>query len=144
MNILKKESFTKAKKILFEKKNIVFINYAIFAGIATIIDFSILYLLTESGMYYLWSATISYIVGMITNFSLNKRYAFKNKSKKIIKQFSKFSVIAIAGLLINELILLVLVSKFKVMYLIAKIISVILVGVLSFFGHKRITFREEK
>ena len=60
----------------------LFGGYVIFAGIATIVDIGLLYLLTAFiGLHYLLSAALSYTCGMITNYSLNKVFNFKNKSK---------------------------------------------------------------
>lgn len=125
------------------KKHKLFIGYVLFAGIATVVDMGILYFLTKfAGLFYLLSATISYTLGIITNYSLNKKYNFENKDKRVIRQFSIFVSIALIGLLLNNLILFLLVHFAHMWFMFAKVISIGLVMFWSFFGHKHVTFRK--
>ena len=120
----------------------LFLLYLVIGGFATVVDFAVLYALTEfAGMFYLVSASISYLVGMLTNYSLNKVYNFKNKSKEVFKQFGLFAIVALIGLAINNIILYFLVQYFGVWYIAAKVVSVAVVMFWSFFGHKHITFK---
>ena len=138
MNILKKVKLSLTK--LFEK-NSNFAFYVLIGGFATIIDFSVLYSLTEYfNVNYFYSAAIAYCFGMLTNFYLNKKYNFKNKSKKIVHQAGLFFIIASIGLAINQFVIWFLVSVFGVWYITAKLVSVIVVLFWSFNGHKRFTF----
>ena len=119
----------------------LFFGYILFGGIAALVDLGGLYIFTEFfGLYYLVSATLSYIGGMITNYSLNKVFNFKNKSKKIAKQFGLFVFVALIGLGLNQLILWLLVEFAGLWYMLAKLISISLVMFWNFFGHKKITF----
>ena len=134
MSILKKEKL--------KQKSSVFLGYVLIGGIATVVDMGILFLLTSvAGVYYLISSAISYLFGMITNYSLNKTYNFKNKIKKVMMQFGVFASVALVGLVINQIVLYVLVDFFNMHYLLAKIISVAIVMFYSFIGHDRITFK---
>lgn len=130
----------------------LFIKYVFLAGIATAVDFGVLFFLTNIiGIWYLLSATLSYFCGMLTNFTLNKIFNFKNKSKFIFRQFLLFIIVALIGLGINNLILYFLVDIVKVWFAIpqsydriwlffAKCVSVFIVMFWSFIGHKKITF----
>ncbi|MDO8528985.1 MAG: GtrA family protein [Nanoarchaeota archaeon] len=119
----------------------LFLGYVLFGGIAALVDLGGLYILTEfAGINYLISAVFSYIGGMITNYSLNKVFNFKNKSKKIAKQFGLFTLVALIGLGLNQLILWILVELAGIWYIWAKIISISLIMVWNFFGHKKLTF----
>ncbi len=123
-------------------KIIIFLSYVLFAGIATIVDMGVLFILTTYfNLYYLISAIFSYICGMIINYSFNKYLTFKNKSKRIAPQFAIFATVALIGLGLNELILLILTEIFNVWYLNSKLISVGIVMFWSFFAHKKITFK---
>lgn len=119
----------------------LFIRYIIFAGFATLIDLSLLYLLTEFlHIWYFYSAIISYFGGMITNYTLNKFFNFRNKSKRIIHQFGLFIVVALIGLGINQIVLYSLVEFTGLWYILAKVIAVFIVMFWSFYGHKKLTF----
>lgn len=116
-------------------------GYVIFAGIATLVDLGFLYFLTTFiGIHYLISGAISYTCGMITNYSLNKTFNFKNKSKKIVRQFGLFVFVALIGLGFNQLILWLLVEFANLFYMYAKLISIVIVMLWSFYGHKKLTF----
>jgi putative flippase GtrA len=120
---------------------LIFVKYIIFAGIATIVDLGLLYLLTTYlVIHYLVSAIFSYFCGMITNYSLNKYLTFRNKNKRYIAQFGIFAVVALIGLGLNELILYIFTEFFELWYVYSKIISIGIVMIWSFFGHKHLTF----
>lgn len=119
----------------------VFIMYIICAGIATIVDVGSLYYLTAIiGIHYLWSAAIAYSLGMATNYTLNKVFSFKNKSKKIARQFMLFAIVAIIGLLLNQIIMWLLVEYGGLYFMTAKMISICIVVLWSYYGHKKLTF----
>ena len=131
--------------ILKNKNYILFFGYIVFAGIATIIDIGTLFILTSIiNIHYFVSGIIAYCLGMITNYTLNKKYNFKNKDKKIMRQFSVFFIIASIGLALNQIILWILVEFFTIWYLFAKVISISIVMFWSFFAHKLITFRTDE
>ncbi len=120
----------------------LFLRYVVFAGIATLVDLGLLYLLTEFlDVWYFYSAAIAYLCGMLTNFSLNKYLNFRNKSKKIIPQFGLFAIVALVGLGLNQLILYLLVEFAAIQYMAAKIIAIFIVMFWSFLGHKKLTFK---
>ena len=128
-------------QLLKNKSVLLFIGYLFFAGIAALVDLGLLYALTEFfGIYYLLSAGISYCAGMLTNFSLNKFYNFRNKSKKIMHQFAVFLFVALIGLVLNQILLYLFVEYRALWYMLAKIITVAIVAIWSFIGHKKLTF----
>jgi len=119
----------------------LFIGYVIFAGFATLVDLCLLYSLTEFlHVWYFYSATFSYFVGMLTNYSLNKYLNFRNRSKQITLQFGLFATVALIGLGLNQLILYTLVEFINLWYMFAKFIAIFIVMFWSFYGHKKLTF----
>ncbi|HOF01075.1 MAG TPA: GtrA family protein [Spirochaetota bacterium] len=134
------------------KISMLFILYVALAGVATIVDFTVLFIMTSVfNIWYLLSATISYFCGMLTNFTLNKIFNFKNKSKLVFRQFLLFSIVALIGLGLNNLILYLLVDVVKthiniapqydeIWLFFAKCVSVFIVMFWSFLGHKKLTF----
>jgi putative flippase GtrA len=71
---------------------------------------------------------------------LNKIFNFKNKSKKIAQQFGLFAIVALIGLGLNQLIIWLLVEFGNLWYMSAKLISIVIVMLWSFYGHKKLTF----
>ena len=127
---------------LFQKQDVkLFIGYVIFGGFATLVDLCLLYSLTEFlHVWYFYSATFSYFVGMLTNYSLNKYLNFRNRSKQITLQFGLFATVALIGLGLNQLILYTLVEFINLWYMFAKFIAIFIVMFWSFYGHKKLTF----
>ncbi|MFW6220620.1 MAG: GtrA family protein [Nanoarchaeota archaeon] len=120
----------------------IFSKYIVIALFATIIDLMFLFVFTEYfKIHYLISATISYILGGITHYTLNKKYTFKNKSKKIALQLIIFFFVSLVGLLLNKIILYSLVEYFMIWYVYAKLVSIMIIFFWNFIGHKFITFR---
>ena len=81
------------------KKNSRFIKYCVGGGFAFLADLSLLYVLTEYfGFWYLWSATLSFIISAIVNYAIQKLWTFKDKNKAVTKQLLAFLSIQIVGL----------------------------------------------
>ena len=135
------------KKFFFFWVNYVINNwqqlwrYGLVGLSSAIIDFGILYLLTEAlGFHYLWSATISFIVAASYNYYLNKTWTFK-AGGKLSKQVSIFLLIAGSGVLLNNLILYLLVEQAHWWYFYFKIIATGIVTIGNFIGNKYLTFK---
>lgn len=127
--------------ISFKNDIRLFFNYIIFAGIAASIDIAILYYMTEFlRFWYFYSAAMSYTAGMAINYSLNKYFNFRNGYKKLIPQFGIFVIIASIGLGLNQLIIYFIVESYKLEYMSAKFVTLLIVAFWSFYGHKNLTF----
>lgn len=113
----------------------------IFAGIVTIIDIILLYLLSE--FLYIWcmySVIIVCTVITIVNYLLNKYLSFKNRNKRIISQFGLHTTAVLVGLGLNQLVLYSLVEFVGLWYVYAKLIAVSTITFWSFYGYKKLTF----
>lgn len=129
-------------KLIRTKNAVLFIKYNLFAGISTLLDLILIYILTEFfGVWYIYSVTLGYMAGVSLNYILNKYLNFKNKSRKIVLQFGLFISIALVGLLLNQIIIYILVESLGIWYIFAKIIAVLLVMFWNFTRHKKWTFR---
>ncbi len=118
-----------------------FYYYFLIAGSCSLIDLGILYALTEwAGLFYLVSATFSFIVAQNFNYYLNKTFNFRDKSKKIAKQLTMFIAVNTVGLAISLAILAFLVEIFGWWYILARIISMLIAFTFNYTIHKRYTF----
>ncbi len=116
--------------------------YVICAGVATGVDMLLLYVLTEFwSLHYQASAMCGYFAGMVTNYSLNKRYTFNNTSTAYVHQFAIFSLVAGVGLVLNQGVLFLCVEYLGLWYMYAKVCAVGFVALWSFVGHRTFTFR---
>ena len=121
-----------------------FIRFSISGGTATLIDISLLYLLTEyAGLWYLISSIFSFMAGSITHFSISRHWVFKNQEKTFWRQYRSFFVIHLGGLTINTIGLYLLVEYYHIYYLLAKLMVVMLGVSWTFLANKKITFKSE-
>lgn len=113
------------------------IRFGIVGVIATIIDFGLLYFLTDFiNVHYLISSTISFVVSLIVNYYLSVKWVFDVKKKQTIKEFMIFIFLSVIGLIINEIILYVGAHLLNVYYLICKIVATAIVMIYNFISRK--------
>ena len=132
--------------ILLDRNRNIFIQlfrYTVVGGIAFIIDFSSLFILTEYvNIYYLTSAAIAFSLGLITNYSLSILWVFDKRSvgNKYI-EFIIFSLIGMVGLLLNEFFIWFFTEIALLHYLWSKVISTFFVYLWNFTVRKILLFR---
>lgn len=113
------------------------LKFGIVGVIATIIDFIVLYLLTEFlHVHYLISSIISFTVSVIFNYILSIKWVFEANHKQTKKDFIIFVVLSIIGLGINSLIMYLMVDKFNIHYMFTKVFATGVVMVYNFITRK--------
>ncbi|MDR1723760.1 MAG: GtrA family protein [Tannerella sp.] len=121
------------------------VRYTFVGGLAFLIDFGLLFVLTEYvQMYYLVSASISFIAGLITNYLLSKIWVFDQASiPNRGVEFIIFALIGLVGLGLNNLFLWLLTEFLSIHYIISKIITTVIVYFWNFFARKIILFTKK-
>ena len=123
-----------------------FVKFCLVGGGSAVFSFSIYYSFTEwLGFWYVHSSICSFLVSAIFNFTTNKLWTFRNKEKgrQIISQIAKFSVVMVAGLIINTFIIYGLTEWAGFDYRVSWIFAT---GVVAFwsFGFNRLwTFKHK-
>lgn len=139
----------KLKEILLEETNNSFfqlIRYVFVGGLAFVVDYGLLYLLTEyAGLHYLLSATCSFLAGLIVNYLISTTWVFnQSKLKNKWMEFTIFGLIGVVGLGLNNLFLYLLTDKIGVHYMISKIVVAAIVMLWNFIARKVILFNNKK
>lgn len=126
-----------------QKKNLRhLILYGIIGCCSSGLDFCVFSLLNHLELFhYVFSNSLSVLVGIITSFTLNRYYNFKVKDKTI-KRFSIFLTIGLLGMLLSNLILALCFEMLELNSLLSKLLSIGLVVVFQFFANKHITFKK--
>lgn len=122
-----------------------FFRYIFVGGIATVVDWSILFLLTDFvHIYHLVSAVISFVAGLITNFILSQLLVFKANEAKLnaLMEFIGYALIGVIGLGITELIMLLFTNFGGVHYMISKIIATIVVLAWNYIARKKALYKD--
>jgi len=137
------------KKLVINKTDntlIQLFRYTFVGGIAFAADFGTLYFLTDIvKCYYLYSAAIGFIIGLIINYILSIIWVFKYKAlENRSVEFIFFAVIGLVGLGLNEIIIWFSTEQIKLYYLTSKLISTAIVYFWNFFARKYFLFKGKK
>ncbi|HHW68817.1 MAG TPA: GtrA family protein [Tenericutes bacterium] len=113
------------------------IKFGIVGGIAFVIDYSLLFILTDFfKIHYLISSIISFVVSFIFNYILSIKWVFDVNKKQTYKEIALFIGLSLIGLLINQIVLYITTDYLKVYYMISKIIATIIVMIWNFVTRK--------
>lgn len=131
------------KELLQSERTIIqLIRYTFVGGIAFAVDFGSLYFFTEFfDVYYLHSAVIAFLLGLVTNYVMSVKFVFhKRKVKNLKLEFGIFGLIGIIGLSLNEFIIWFCTEQLALFYLSSKIVATAVVYIWNFFIRKYTLF----
>jgi len=127
--------------IFFQKE---FGLYFVFALLATVVDWGLVFLLTSVfDVWYIISVIAGYIGGLLSAYFFHRIYTFKNSYRRVGLQFFLFWAVATIGLGFTSMIVLVFVEVFHIWYMSARMIATGVVFFWNFIGHKFISFRRD-
>jgi putative flippase GtrA len=117
-----------------------FIRYGLVAIAAFVVDFGLLFLLTKYlHIFYLLSATFSFLISSAVNYLLSVKWVFFQRSNlSTTMEMMIFVVITLIGLCLNDVLLWFITEKLGIFYLFSKIIAGIIVFFWSFFSRRRL------
>ena len=117
------------------------IRFSINGGVSFLVDFSMLYMLTEFvGMYYLLSAAVSFSASVLVNYLLCINWVFQGEKNTATKAKIIFVATSIAGLGINQLFMWLLVDTIGLYYLFAKAAATMIVMVWNYITKKKAVY----
>lgn len=117
-------------------------RYFFVGGTAFVVDFGLLWSLTEcAGLHYLLSAALSFAAGLTVNYLLSIRWVFSDHVlRSRIVEFAIFVIIGIIGLCLNEAIIWCATELMDLHYLSSKIVSTAVVFFWNFMARKYLLF----
>ena len=119
-------------------------RYTFVGGLAFLVDFSTLFILTEYfKINYLVSAAIAFVFGLLVNYMLSIIWVFSSTMKNRWLEFLLFAIIGLVGLVLNEFFIYILTDVLRVYYLFSKIITTCIVYFWNFFARKIIIFNNK-
>ena len=121
-----------------------FFRYVFVGGIATVVDWGVLFLLTDFGhIHYLLSAVVAFVAGLITNFVLSQLLVFKANEAKVngVMEFVGYALIGVIGLGITELIMILFTNFWNVHYMISKVIATVIVLFWNYIARRKILYK---
>lgn len=121
-----------------------FARYVLAGGLAFVVDFTALLIFTsEVGFHYLVSASIAFLLGMVTNYLLCISWIFDYRAlNNATHEVAVFFIIGIAGLLLNNLLMLFLTEFLDLHYLLSKAGAAAVILVFNFAMRRSLLFAE--
>lgn len=117
------------------------ILYGVIGCCSSSMDFLIYTLFVSYiGLNYLLSNCISVLIGILTSFTLNRKYNFKVKDKTI-KRFIIFLTVGLCGMMISNAILYICIDVMHWHELLSKLLSIVFVVLGQFIINKYVTFK---
>jgi len=118
-------------------------RYTLVGGLAFVVDFSALYLLTEhAGLHYLVSATLAFLLGLVVNYLLSVRWIFRrSRLDNRSQEFAIYGWIGVIGIGLNSLVMWVFTEQLHFHYLGSKVVAAAAIFLWNFFARKRALFK---
>jgi putative flippase GtrA len=99
-----------------------------------------LWVFADVHLGYLLSLALSYVVGITLAFVLYRRFVFPVHGH-LLRDFARFVSVYLVAIGINAAALPLLVEVARVPPLLAQLMILVVTTLLSFFGHKKFSFR---
>jgi len=120
-----------------------FVLFCFVGGISSLIDLAVLITLVEFfGVPVLPASGVGVLVASINGYILNRVLTFKNKSQKIAGQYIAYLLVSLVGLLLTLLCMHIFIEYVHLHYIIAKLITIVLVTSWNFTVNHLFVFKE--
>ena len=127
---------------IFTKKE--FWVFFIVGAVATLVDWvSFWGMAMVLNVHYFASLVVSFSLGAVTNYILNKIFTFKDTAKKIVFQFSVFISLAVIALVISGILMFVFVDVLALNKMLSRIVTTGIVFFINYLMHRNITFNKK-
>lgn len=128
--------------LTFKNKKIV--KFCISGVLSAFVDLGILIVLVEIFNFNIIIANIiSFSFAVMNSFAFNKLWTFRDGNKDYFRQFIKFLLISLLGLLLNTIFMTLLIYL-NIWYVFAKIVVIVTVAFWNFSANNFWTFRNQK
>ena len=115
-----------------------FCKFGLVGTLCFAIDYGLMILLTEIWKVdYFLSCAISFSASVVVNYILSMRFVFNGKEDMSrFQEMAVFLALSLVGLMLNQMIMWIAVEFFGMFYMIAKILSTMLVTTYNFVSRK--------
>jgi len=116
----------------YSKEHYRILKFLTVGATGIIINEGLLWLLTESGLFYLFSSLIAIEMSIITNFILNDIWTFKKERKgNFFVRLGKFNLTRAMALIVNLGLLLILTAS-GLHYLLSNLIGIAIATIITY------------
>ena len=89
-------------------------------------------------------SAIQWVVGVVFGYVMNRKYVFKSKNPRIMKEFLEFSGGRVSTWILDTVMMILLVNILQVNEYVSKIIVAILVMIGNYLISKFLVFKKDK
>ncbi len=130
-------------KLKLSKKTTLFLKYSLVGFSGVLVDVGILAFLVEIvKTNVLIGNVFSFFLATLNNYTWNRLWTFRSKELKVLRQYFKFVLVSLGGILISTALLYVLIYQLHLWYLAAKLLTIVMIGLWNFLLNKNWTFIE--
>jgi len=125
-------------------KNIEFFRYFLVGIAATAVDWGIFYFLAVmNNVFYQLALIVALSVGSLTNFSLNKVFTFRCKSRMLVQQMSVYIGVVVVSFATSSAIMFLFVDMLLLEKMLSRILTTFVMLVINYLLQKYITFNRK-
>ena len=118
-----------------------FLKFGIVGFSGLVLDFGVTFVAKEKLRWNKYVAnSLGFLVASASNFYLNRIWTFNSSDPEIGWQYSKFLVVALVGLLLNNFIVYLLTDRAKLNFYLSKFCAIVLVFFWNFALNYLYTF----
>jgi putative flippase GtrA len=129
-------SFTTLKEIFLQ-----FLKFGVVGFTGLFVDFGITWFLKEKvGWHKYLANSLGFIAAASSNYLLNRIWTFESQDPEILSQYSKFLIISIIGLGLNNFFIYIFNDRLNFNFYFAKLLAIGLVTFWNFFANYFFTF----
>ncbi|RTL58633.1 MAG: GtrA family protein [Sphingobacteriales bacterium] len=119
-----------------------FIKFGLVGVTGIIVDFSVTWFCKERLRWNKFLAnSVGFTLAVINNYILNRVWTFESHNRQVALQFSLFLLVSLAGLLINNFLLWLLLKQTQKNFYLVKLIVTGIVFFWNYFANSYITFK---
>jgi putative flippase GtrA len=120
-----------------------FLKFAAVGFSGLLVDYTFTYIFKEWLKVQKYIAnSIGFTIAASSNYILNRIWTFESDNPEIAIEYTSFLIISLIGLGINNLVLWLILRKFKVNFYIAKFFAIVVVTLWNFLANFFITFNQ--
>lgn len=121
-----------------------FLKFGLVGFFGLLLDFGVTYLIKEKLNLNKYVAnSLGFTVACASNYSLNRAWTFHSADPAIVWQLSKFLLVSVVGLLLNNLILYFLTDRVNINFYYSKFLAIVLVFCWNFSVNYLYTFSNQ-
>ena len=133
------------RAIFFDKTDNALIQLfrtAVIGVISLCVDLAFLYVLTEAGMYYLFSAFFSFWFSLVVNYLLVRKFVFVTSKLSRRAELAGYLFVALTALVLTEILMYVFTERIGIFYMLSKFFAAVIVLLWTFSARKFWLYRK--